>query len=194
MGCEYIDQNISPFEGENNLEPTWSWIEKHAQLCRYSLDLRKCKDRACCQEPQAVDAITLLEENNGFLPPVIKGKDKHYLNPIHILEYADQMKIPSYDQHCPSIAGEFHFRLCCTICGKYFPILSFVTRHRKNEHGRQRRRKTTSPTNIQQLREEPFQNVLSNSAFLDTHLLPYVRASCEELPMNFRAKQSEGEP
>jgi len=133
--CEYIDQHTNPFEEENDFEPTWSWIEKHAQLCWYSLDLRKCKDRTCCREPRAVDAINLLEENYGLLPPVIKGKDKHYLNPIHILEYADQTKIPPYDKYCPSIAGELHSRLCCITCEKYFPTLSFVTKHQKNEHG-----------------------------------------------------------
>ena len=37
--CEYIDQHSNPFEEENDFEPTWSWIEKHAQLCWYSLDL-----------------------------------------------------------------------------------------------------------------------------------------------------------
>ncbi|PKB98649.1 hypothetical protein RhiirA5_431038 [Rhizophagus irregularis] len=75
-------------------------IETHTQICRYSLDIRKCHDN-------------------------------HFLNPIHILEYFDILKIPKYDQHCPSISSELHQRLCCNLCGKYFPTLSFISEHKK---------------------------------------------------------------
>jgi hypothetical protein len=76
----------------------------------------------------------LLAQNDGFLPPVSKGRDNHFLNPIHILEYFDVLKIPKYDQHCTSISSELHQRLCCNLCGKYFPTLSFVTEHKKAVH------------------------------------------------------------
>ena len=135
--------------------------------------------------------INLLEENYSLLPPVIKGKDKHYLNPIHILEYADQTKIPPYDKYCPSIAGELHFRLCCITCEKYFHTLSFVTKHQKNEHGQQRRRKTSTQADI----EEPSHGILSNSAVLDTFSSPYILVSSqEELSTDFQTCYSEGEP
>ncbi|GES87572.1 hypothetical protein GLOIN_2v1766467 [Rhizophagus clarus] len=80
------------------------------------------------------EAATLLAQNDGFLPPVSKGRDNHFLNPIHILEYFDVLKIPKYDQHCPSISSELHQRLCCNLCDKYFPTLSFVTEHKKTVH------------------------------------------------------------
>ncbi|CAG8780836.1 45583_t:CDS:2 [Gigaspora margarita] len=40
---------------------------------------------------------------DGFLPPVTKARDSHYINPIH-LQYSDKFKIPDYDAHCPSIS------------------------------------------------------------------------------------------
>ena len=123
---------------ENNIEiktpVSWLWIETHTQICRYSLDIRKCNNLQCCKPKRCETAATLLAQNNGFLPPVSKGRDNHFLNPIHILEYFDLLKIPKYDQHCPSISSELHQRLCCNLCGKYFPTLSFVAEHKKTVH------------------------------------------------------------
>ena len=75
-----------------------------------------------------------MAQNNSFLPSVSKGRDNHFLNPIHILEYFDLLKIPKYDQHCPSISSELHQRLCCNLCDKYFLTLSFVAEHKKTVH------------------------------------------------------------
>ncbi|CAG8812733.1 214_t:CDS:2, partial [Cetraspora pellucida] len=36
----------------------------------------------------------LLATNNGFLLPLVMGKDSHYVNSIHLLEYYDKGKIP----------------------------------------------------------------------------------------------------
>lgn len=145
---EYIDQVIHPF---NEPEPSisWEWIENHTQICRYSLDIRKCKDRECCKEYRAPDAAILLNENNGFLPPTTKGKDSHFINPIHALQYHDKLKIPEYDSCCPSISREFHQRLCCNICGKYFPTLKFINDHKRNMHSRRGKQKTLKSTQKQ---------------------------------------------
>ena len=89
---QYVGENSELFA---NLEqPTWEWIEDHAQLCRYSMDLKKCKNRQCCREYRALDAAALLEENDGFLPSVTKAKNRHFVDPIHALQYFDKLKIP----------------------------------------------------------------------------------------------------
>jgi len=137
---EYVDQEKHPFD---NTEPliSWEWIENHTQICRYSLDIKKCKNRECCSEYRASNAATLLNENSGFLPPITKGKDGHFINPIHALQYHDRIKIPKYDSCCPSISRELHQRLCCNICGKYFLTLKFISDHKRNIHPKRRNQK-----------------------------------------------------
>lgn len=112
----------------------WLWIEHHTQICHYSLDVRKCSDQSCCGEVHAKEAIDLLKENNGFLLPLTKGKDGHYLNPIHILQYMDKVKLPKYDEVCPSLSAQMHQRLCCNVCDKYFPMIKMITNHKKAFH------------------------------------------------------------
>ncbi|CAG8596245.1 7296_t:CDS:2 [Gigaspora margarita] len=63
--------------------------------------------------------------NNGFLTPVTQAKDGHFVNPIHLLEYCDYVKVPGYDLHCLSLDKLTYLRLCCPECKKYFPTLTF---------------------------------------------------------------------
>ncbi|CAB4475415.1 unnamed protein product [Rhizophagus irregularis] len=101
-------------------------------MCTYSLDIKKCENRSCCLPNRHEEAAILLAENNGFFPPVTKGKDGYFLNPFHILEYCDKLKIPGYDAHCSSISSSTYSRLCCSECNVYFPTLSIVAQHKKN--------------------------------------------------------------
>jgi hypothetical protein len=147
---QYIDQKKPPFddvifpgsEKESNNESNipWQWLENHTKMCQYSLDIKKCEDRSCCLPNRHEEAAILLAENGGFLPPVTKGKDGHFLNPLHILEYCDKLKIPGYDAHCPSISSSTYNRLCCSECNVYFPTLSIVTQHKKSQHPKRRGR------------------------------------------------------
>ena len=89
---------------------------------------------SCCRSPKAKEAIDFLESYNGFLPPITKAKDGHFTNPIHLLQYYDLLKILDYDAHCPSLEKDTYLRLCCPICQKYFPTLTFLTNHRKTAH------------------------------------------------------------
>ena len=154
--AEYIDRSKNPFadvifpkiEGESQgyneeSEPLvpWSWIENHCLICQYSLDIRKCDDFSCCLPKRAEEAAALLSVNNGFLPPVIKGKDGHFLNAIHTLEYFDRIKIPGYDAHLSSLSADTHARRCCTTCNKYFPTVAFLTKHKKFAHPSPTRRR-----------------------------------------------------
>ncbi|EXX64505.1 hypothetical protein RirG_142050 [Rhizophagus irregularis DAOM 197198w] len=132
---KYIDKEIIPFN-EFDSSTSWEWIENHAQICRYSLDIKKCKNRECCSENRATDAMLLLDENDGFLFPITKGKDGHFINPIHTLQYYDKLKILLYDRCCPSISQELHQQLYCNICGKYFPTLKFMKEHKRNVHSK----------------------------------------------------------
>ncbi|CAI2197799.1 15696_t:CDS:1, partial [Funneliformis geosporum] len=40
-----------------------------------------------------------------------------------------------------------HQRLCCSICGKYFPTLKFISDHKRSVHSRCRNKKSKSLTN-----------------------------------------------
>ncbi|CAG8806719.1 18269_t:CDS:1, partial [Racocetra fulgida] len=60
------------------------------------------------------EPFAFLAENDSFLLPVSKGQDRHYLNPVHILQYVDRLKLLAYDAHYPSISPEIHQYLCCT--------------------------------------------------------------------------------
>jgi hypothetical protein len=136
-------------EGTNESVVPWKWLENHTRMCQYSLDIKKCEDASCCSPKRNEEAAILLAENDGFLPPVTKGKDGHFLNPIHILEYCDKLKIPGYDAHCPSINANTYGRLCCPECNAYFPTLSIVAQHKKNHHPKRRGRpaRKKNPTN-----------------------------------------------
>ncbi|CAG8748399.1 1721_t:CDS:1, partial [Racocetra persica] len=65
----------------------------------------------CCSPKRASEVAALFEPMNGFLPPVIQGKDNHFLNLIHTVQYLDLAKLAKYDEHCPSISAEQYSRL-----------------------------------------------------------------------------------
>jgi hypothetical protein len=123
-------------------EESWDWIDRHAQICKYSLDIRKCKDRNCCSEPRAPEIYDILSANNGFLPPVIKGCDSHFLNLVHSLEYFGE-NLPGYDKHCPSISKDSYPKFVCRECSRYYPTKVFLKLHIKmtysNEKASKRR-------------------------------------------------------
>ncbi|CAB4422746.1 unnamed protein product [Rhizophagus irregularis] len=50
----------------------------------------------CCRPPRAPDVFDFLSLNGGFLPPVVQGKDKHFLSLLHTLEYVND-RLPGYD-------------------------------------------------------------------------------------------------
>jgi len=116
----------------------WSWIENHCNLCQYSLDIKRCTNISCCGPPRAKEAMEFLQVNDGFLPPITKVKDGHFMNPVHLLEYYNRLKVPGYDSHCPSLDRTTYSRLCCSECNKYFPTLTFLTNHKRTKHSRGR--------------------------------------------------------
>lgn len=128
----YVEEhNYSVFSDVK--KETWDWIDRHSQICKYSFDLRKCEDRNCCSPPRAPEVFEFLSLNNGFLPPIVKGRDNHFLSSLHTLEYfGDQL--PGYDKHCPSISPELYDELVCQKCGKYFPTKTFIKMHAKTMH------------------------------------------------------------
>ena len=72
--------------------------------------------------------LDFLSLNNGFLPPVVLGKDKHFLSLLYTLEYVSD-RLPGYDKHCPSISSETYNELVYQKCGKYFPTKAFLKMH-----------------------------------------------------------------
>jgi len=99
----------------------------------YSIDIKQYKNTNCCGLLRAKEAIDFLELYNSFLPPITKGKDGYFTNPIHILQYCDILKISDYDEHCPSLK-ETYSCLRCPICEKYFPTLTFLMSHKRIAH------------------------------------------------------------
>ncbi len=96
------------------------------------LDIKKCDDSSCYSPKCYEEAAILFVKNDGFLLPMTKGKDGHFLNSLHILEYCDKLKIPEYDAHYPSINSSTYDCLCCSDCNAYFLTLSIITLHKKN--------------------------------------------------------------
>ncbi|CAG8801010.1 34482_t:CDS:1, partial [Racocetra persica] len=89
--------------------------------------------------------------NNGFLPPVTKAKDRHFINPIHLLEYYNLLKIPNYDSHCLSLDETTYLHLSCSKCNKYFLILTYLMYHKRLMHPTSRGRpKEKSKNQIEQ--------------------------------------------
>ena len=71
---------------------------------------------------------------NSFLLPITKAKNSWFINPIHLLQYGDILKIPGYNAHCESIEKNTYLRLCCLICQKYLPTLTFLANHKHLMH------------------------------------------------------------
>ncbi|CAG8825140.1 1590_t:CDS:2, partial [Cetraspora pellucida] len=101
-----------------------------------NIDNYNCNNITCCLPKQCNEASDLLATNNGFLPPLVMGKDSHYVNSIHLLEYYDKGKIPGYDEHCPFITKDKYTKLSCPVCKKYFSTALMVVTHEKNQHPR----------------------------------------------------------
>jgi hypothetical protein len=121
-----------------------------------TLDLRKCEDRSCCKPPRAPDAFELLSLNNGFLPSVVQGRDKHFLSLLHILEYF-RNQLPGYDEHCPSIPTELYREFVCQRCGKYFPTKAFMKKHVKAIHSNRKE-------SVAQVIQEDSQSMISDKS------------------------------
>jgi hypothetical protein len=178
---EYVEQERIPFDEPEPLI-SWGWIENHTQICRYSLDIKKCKDRECCDEYRAPDIAILLDENNGFFPPLIKGKDGHFINPIHALQYYDKLKMLKYDRCCPSISQELHQRLCCNICGKYFPTLTYIKEHKRNIHSLSHTQNIRKPKRIQKR---------NNETEMENVFIPFVNTNFNEAEDIIQRKPQE---
>ncbi|CAG8593383.1 23633_t:CDS:2, partial [Gigaspora margarita] len=102
--AEYVDGQTNPFSN------ILSSINENELENKKNEENSENNDNLLCHGLGLKEAVALLSASNGFLPPLIKGKDGHYLNAIHTLEH------------------------CCTICKKYFPTIFFLTKHRKFAH------------------------------------------------------------
>ncbi|CAG8833083.1 36957_t:CDS:2, partial [Gigaspora margarita] len=115
-------------------------IEKHCNLCQYSLDIKQCNNSNCCKPARAQKAMNFLQLFDSFLSPVTKAQDDHYINPIHLFQYSNKFKIPGYDIHCLSISQTTYHQLCCSICHKYFSTQAYMAKHKYLLHPSPRER------------------------------------------------------
>ncbi|RIB29153.1 hypothetical protein C2G38_2156113 [Gigaspora rosea] len=67
-----------------DISVSWLWIEKHCNIYQYSLDIKRYNNLNlnCCKPAKAQEAMDFLQLFNGFLPPVTKAQDGHYINPF----------------------------------------------------------------------------------------------------------------
>ncbi len=120
--------------------------------------------------------MDFLHLHNGFLLPITKARDGRFTNPIHLLQYDDFLKIPGYDAHCTLIEKNTYLWLCCSVCQKYFPTLTFLTNHKWLMHPITRGRPK------------------KQQAFDDFSLLPSQQTgSYGEMEFDLRACNSDGE-
>jgi hypothetical protein len=131
--------------------------------------------------------MDFLQLYNGFLPPITKAKDGWFTNPVHLLQYGDLLKIPGYDAHCVSLEKNTYLRLCCSICQKFFPTLTFLANHKRLMHpttrGRPKRQQNSSLDDfsllpVQQKRlynEMEFELEVYNSDGEVNKILSYIR-------------------
>ncbi|CAG8753740.1 23133_t:CDS:2, partial [Rhizophagus irregularis] len=103
-------------------EESWDWIDRHAQICN---------------QPHAPEIYNILSANNGFLPPITKGCDRHFLNLVHTLEYFRE-KLPGYNEHCPSIFQDQYPSFVCQKCFRYYPTKMFLKLHIKTTHSNEK--------------------------------------------------------
>ncbi|CAG8577558.1 3987_t:CDS:2 [Cetraspora pellucida] len=154
-----------------NISVPWTWKEKHCNICQYSVDIKHCTDLSCCKPIRAQEAMDFLQPFNGFLPPITKARDGHYLNPVHLLQYSELFKVPKYDAHCPFIDQTTYSRLCCSICHKYFPTLSYVAKYKRLQHSSTCERLKKKPENLESIAEFV---LITNSATMKDLNLPFL--------------------
>ncbi|RGB37589.1 hypothetical protein C1646_756657 [Rhizophagus diaphanus] len=99
--------------------------------------MRKCKDRNCCSQLRAPEIYNILSANNGFLPPITKSCDGHFLNLVHTLKYFGE-KLPGYDEHYPSISQDQYPSFVCQKCFRYYPTKMFLKLHIKTTHSNEK--------------------------------------------------------
>ncbi|CAG8848998.1 40114_t:CDS:1, partial [Gigaspora margarita] len=39
-----------------------------------------------------------------LFPPITKAKDGYNINPVHFLQYSEQLKVSNYNEYCLSIS------------------------------------------------------------------------------------------
>ncbi|PKB94184.1 hypothetical protein RhiirA5_439364, partial [Rhizophagus irregularis] len=88
-------------------------------------------------QPHAPEIYNILSANNGFLPPITKGYDGHFLNLVHTLEYFGE-KLPGYDEHCPSISQDQYPSFVYQKCFRYYPTKMFLKLHIKTTHSNEK--------------------------------------------------------
>ncbi|CAG8748378.1 33670_t:CDS:2, partial [Gigaspora margarita] len=94
----------------------------------------------------------------------IKKHYGHYINPVHLLQYSERFKVPSYDAHCPSINQTMYSRLCCSICYKYFSTLLYVAKHKHFQHSSNHKKARKEPEILESVAKFV---VISNSATIE---------------------------
>ncbi|GBC10440.1 hypothetical protein RclHR1_09630004 [Rhizophagus clarus] len=192
VDAQYVKELTNPFEniefegidkkkkkGENNKKRNNKMkmiyqnvlCRSHCNLCQYSLNIKRYTNASCCESPRAKEATELLLLNNGFLPLIMKAKNRHFTNSIHLLEYYDLLKIPGYDSHCPSLDQTTYSRHCCTVYNKYFPTLAYLTKHKKAMHlASQGRSKGKSKNNLNSLDDSSFLTSQQNKMCLREYM------------------------
>ncbi len=76
------------------------------------------------------EAMNFLQLNDSFLLSIIKAKNKYFINPIHLLEYYNLLKISEYDSHCLFLNQTTYLCLCYFEYDKYFSTLTYLMNYK----------------------------------------------------------------
>uniref|UniRef100_A0A914DVA5 Uncharacterized protein n=1 Tax=Acrobeloides nanus TaxID=290746 RepID=A0A914DVA5_9BILA len=148
----WSEMKIQEFEVESNfIDPkedesfdllNLTWVNKHVRQTRYTLQIRKCNDRSCCQDYRS----NFNQIFESFLPPPIpfvfdeQGARVATSNDskFSFLSLAQRMtltnilpEIGCYDQFCPSMEGKWKKQMCAK-CNLYLPSIKAKNEHQKS--------------------------------------------------------------
>jgi hypothetical protein len=103
----------------------FNWIEAHCSIGQYSLDIKKCHDRACCSEPSTLNKlIPLVAPYDGFIPGNVMRQTGKYAPVIQFLEFPpasnETKKALLKDFSLPSRTVQRSVYVC-KLCDKYYP-------------------------------------------------------------------------
>ncbi|CAG8851004.1 3688_t:CDS:2, partial [Gigaspora margarita] len=105
-----IDEYSTHLDSQGNV------VDEELAQCNFEFSGNRLCELWNRDDIYAPDIVLLLDQNDGFLPPIAKGMNGHYIDSIHAFQYFDKLKIPQYDSSYLSILKEMYQYLCCNKC------------------------------------------------------------------------------
>ncbi|CAG8751541.1 19335_t:CDS:2, partial [Racocetra persica] len=97
---------------ENNIDKPvlWTWIENYTQICKYSLDIRKCSNSEYCSQKGVSEVASFLEPINGSVTSLTYNLTRYFeQRTVLYIPFSDNMSIEepcSIGRQDQSLVGE----------------------------------------------------------------------------------------